>query len=101
MTIEEYMSVCPEWAEQHREAWEELIRARWLRQDEEFAAVSRRNMENRGTGGTHCAGNRDYTRFKGKKVAEAPPGVVLHDAQIYDMMRKPKPHPALPQPQPP
>ena len=38
--------VCPEWAEQHREAWEELIRARWLRQDEEFAAVSRRNMEN-------------------------------------------------------
>ncbi|XP_071679936.1 uncharacterized protein [Lolium perenne] len=68
MTIEEYMSVCPEWAEQHREAWEELIRARWLRQDEEFAAVSRRNMENRGTGGTHCAGNRDYTRFKGKKV---------------------------------
>ncbi|KAK1678238.1 hypothetical protein QYE76_039086 [Lolium multiflorum] len=100
MTIEEYMSVCPEWAEQHREAWEELIRARWLRQDEEFAAVSRRNMENRGTGGTHCAGNRDYTRFKGKKVAEAPPGVVLHDAQIYDMMRtKQKPNPALPQPQ--
>jgi hypothetical protein len=85
-------------------------------------------MENRGTGGTHCAGNRDYTRFKGKKVciymerpsfisrhvsfvvrltflfamqvAEAPPGVVLHDAQIYDMMRtKQKPNPALPQPQ--
>ncbi|KAK1604137.1 hypothetical protein QYE76_027810 [Lolium multiflorum] len=83
MTIEEYMSVCPEWAEQHREAWEELIRARWLRQDEEFAAVSRRNMENRGTGGTHCAGNRD-TRFKGKK--------------IYDMMRTEKPNPALPQP---
>ncbi|XP_071681863.1 uncharacterized protein [Lolium perenne] len=81
MTIEEYM-------------------ARSLRQDEEFAAVSRRNMENRGTGGTHCAGNRDYTRFKGKKVAEAPPGVVLHDAQIYDMMRtKQKPNPALPQPQ--
>ncbi|KAK1669701.1 hypothetical protein QYE76_057860 [Lolium multiflorum] len=92
--------VCPEWAEQHREAWEELIRARWLREDEEFAAVSRRNMENRGTGGTHCAGNRDYTRFKGKKVAEAAPGVVLHDAQIYDMMRtKQKPNPALPQPQ--
>ena len=120
--------VCPEWAEQHREAWEELIRARWLRQDEEFAAVSRRNMENRGTGGTHCAGNRDYTRYKGKmvciymerpsfisrhvsfviritllfamQVAEAPPGVVLHDAQIYDMMRtKQKPNPALPQPQ--
>ncbi|KAK1692814.1 hypothetical protein QYE76_009511 [Lolium multiflorum] len=93
MTIEEYMSVCPEWAEQHREAWEELIRARWLRQDEEFAAVLRRNMENRGTGGTHCAGSRDYTRFKGKKVAEAAPGVVLHDAEIYDMMRtKQKPH---------
>ncbi|XP_071676781.1 uncharacterized protein [Lolium perenne] len=92
--------VCPEWAEQHREAWEELIRARWLREDEEFAAVSRRNMENRGTGGTHSAGNRDYTRFKGKKVAEAAPGVVLHDAQIYDMMRtKQKPNPALPQPQ--
>ncbi|KAK1664375.1 hypothetical protein QYE76_052534 [Lolium multiflorum] len=63
--------VCPEWAEQHREAWEELIRVRWLREDEEFAAV-----------------------------AEAAPGVVLHDAQIYDMMRtKKKPNPALPQPQ--
>lgn len=82
-------------------------------------------MENRGTGGTHCAGSRDYTRYKGKKVciymerpsfisrhvtfviritflfamqvAEAAPGVVLHDAQIYDMMRtKQKPNPALP-----
>ncbi|KAK1683325.1 hypothetical protein QYE76_044173 [Lolium multiflorum] len=34
------------------------------------------------------------------RVAEAAPGVVLHDAQIYDMMRtKQKPNPALPQPQ--
>ncbi|KAK1630677.1 hypothetical protein QYE76_004992 [Lolium multiflorum] len=77
-----------------------LVGHQWLREDEEFAAVSRRNMENRGTGGTHCAGNRDYTRYKGKMVAEAAPGVVLHDAQIYDMMRtKKKPNPALPQPQ--
>nr|XP_051190071.1 uncharacterized protein LOC127303369 [Lolium perenne] len=33
-------------------------------------------------------------------VAEAAPGVVLHDAQIYDMMRtKQEPNPAFPQPQ--
>ena len=41
---------------------------KWLKEDEEFAAVARRNAENRGDGGTHCAGNRSYTRFKGKMV---------------------------------
>ncbi|KAK1644860.1 hypothetical protein QYE76_062665 [Lolium multiflorum] len=91
--------VCPEWAEPHKEAWEELIRARWLKMDEEFAVVSRRNIENRGTGDTHCAGNRDFNRYKGKVLAEATPGVVLHDPEIYDKMRtKTKPNPALPQP---
>ena len=63
-----HFQVIPEWAEPHQDAWEEVVRTRWLRQDEEFAAVSRRNMENRGTGGTHCAGNRDYNRYKGKVV---------------------------------
>jgi hypothetical protein len=41
---------------------------RWLRVDEEFAAMSMRNSENRGDGGTHRVGNRSFDRFKGKKV---------------------------------
>jgi hypothetical protein len=63
-----HFQVVPEWAESHREAWAELVSMRWLRADEEFAAVSMRNSENRGDGGTHRAGNRSFDRFKGKMV---------------------------------
>jgi hypothetical protein len=63
-----HFQVVPEWAEAYREAWEELVRMRWLRTDEEFAAVSMQNLDNRGDGGTHCVGNRSFDRFKGKMV---------------------------------
>ncbi|XP_071678229.1 uncharacterized protein [Lolium perenne] len=68
MTVEDYMSVIPDWAEPHAEAWEEMVRTRWLKMDEDFAAVARRNAENRGDGGTHCGGNLSYERYKGKTV---------------------------------
>lgn len=63
-----HFQVVPDWAKGHLDAWEEVVRTRWLREDEEFAAVARRNAENRGDGGTHCAGNRSFDRFKGKIV---------------------------------
>nr|XP_051199994.1 uncharacterized protein LOC127313523 [Lolium perenne] len=68
MTVEDYMSVIPDWAEPHAEAWEEMVRTRWLKMDEDFAAVARRNTENRGDGGTHRGGNLSYERYKGKTV---------------------------------
>ena len=63
-----HFQVAPEWTEGREAAWRQVIKTRWLREDEEFAAVSRRNAENRGDGGTHCAGNRSYDRFKEKMV---------------------------------
>jgi hypothetical protein len=57
-----------EWAQQHPEAWEELIRTRGLRENEVFVATVRQNTEIRGDGGTHYAGNRSFDRFKGKMV---------------------------------
>lgn len=63
-----HFQVVPVWAENKKDAWAELVRTRWLRENDEFAAVARRNSENRGDGGTHCAGNRSYQRFKGKLV---------------------------------
>jgi hypothetical protein len=96
----------------------ELVSTRWLRADEEFAAMSMRNSDNRGDGGTHYAGNRNFDRFKGKmvctymecitfifpscsyfiritflfmmQVAEAPPGEEIHDIMVYDMMWRKK-----------
>jgi hypothetical protein len=114
-----HFQVVPEWAEAHREAWAELVSTRWLRADAEFTAVSMRNSDNQGDGGTHCAGNRSFDHFKGKmvctymecitfifpscsyfiritflfvmQVAEAPPGEEIHDVMVYDMMRRKKP----------
>ena len=63
-----HFQVRPEWTEGREAAWMQVIKTRWLRDDEEFAAVSRRNAENRGNGGTHCAGNRSYDHFKEKMV---------------------------------
>ncbi|XP_071679320.1 uncharacterized protein [Lolium perenne] len=74
MTVEDYMSVIPDWAEPHAEAWEEMVRTRWLKMDEDFAAVARRNAENRGDGGTHCGGNLSYERYKGKTVSTCADG---------------------------
>nr|XP_051229915.1 uncharacterized protein LOC127347807 [Lolium perenne] len=78
MTVEDYMSVIPDWAEPHAEAWEEMVRTRWLKMDEDFAAVARRNAENRGDGGTHRGGNLGYERYKGKTPDFEAAYVVAH-----------------------
>ncbi|KAK1628375.1 hypothetical protein QYE76_002690 [Lolium multiflorum] len=98
MTVENYMSVIPDWAEPHAEAWEEMVRTRWLKMDEDFAAVARRNAENRGDGGTHCGGNLSYERYKGKTRAELGPDEEISDLEIYNKMRLKKPDLSQPQP---
>ncbi|KAK1631130.1 hypothetical protein QYE76_005445 [Lolium multiflorum] len=99
MTVEDYMSVIPDWAEPHAEAWEEMVRTRWLKMDEDFAAVARWNAENRGDGGTHCGGNLSYERYKGKTRATLGPEEEMSDLEIYNKMRlkKPDPQPSLPE----
>lgn len=57
----------PDWAYGKEEAWEALT-ARWRGEDAEFNALSARNKANRGSGGTHRAGNMDHGRFKEKLV---------------------------------
>ncbi|KAK1621138.1 hypothetical protein QYE76_026655 [Lolium multiflorum] len=98
MTVEDYMSVIPDWAEPHAEAWEEMVRTRWLKMDEDFAAVARRNAENRGDGGTHCGGNLSYERYKGKMRAALGPEEEMSDLEIYNKMRLKKPDLSQPQP---
>ena len=44
-------------------AFGEMVR-RWLDDDEEFNAFSKRNKANRGHGGTHSAGSRSTGRYK-------------------------------------
>ena len=63
-----HFQVAPFWTEDKEDAWAAIVTRRWFREDEEFAAVARRNAANRGDGGTHCAGNRSYTRYKEKIV---------------------------------
>ncbi|KAK1684049.1 hypothetical protein QYE76_044897 [Lolium multiflorum] len=84
MTVEDYMSVIPDWAEPHAEAWEEMVRTRWLKMDEDFAAVARRNAENRGDGGTH--------------QGEDGPDEEISDLEIYNKMQLKKPDLSQPQP---
>ncbi|XP_071684909.1 uncharacterized protein [Lolium perenne] len=67
MTVDDYMSVIPDWAEPHAEAWEEMVRTRWLKMDEDFAAVARRNAENRGDGGTHCGETSATSATRGSR----------------------------------
>nr|XP_051212322.1 uncharacterized protein LOC127329982 [Lolium perenne] len=98
MTVEDYMSVIPDWAEPHAEAWEEMVRTRWLKMDEDFAAVARRNAENRGDGGTHCGGNLSYERYKGKTRAALGPEEEMSDLEIYNKMRLKKPDLSQPRP---
>ena len=57
----------PAWADGKEDAWLELS-ARWRGEDVEFNALSERNKANRGSGGTHCAGNRNHGRFKAHMV---------------------------------
>ena len=64
-----FIKVVPFWAEDKEDAWAQVVKTRLLRDDEEFAAMARWNAENRGNDGTHCAGNRSYTCYKGKMVS--------------------------------
>ncbi|XP_071680701.1 uncharacterized protein [Lolium perenne] len=66
--------------------------------DEDFAAVARRNAENRGDGGTHCGGNLSYERYKGKTRAALGPEEEMSDLEIYNKMRLKKPDLSQPQP---
>lgn len=62
-----HFQVIPDWAERKADAWEVLV-SRWVGEDPEFAVVSERNRENRGSEGTHSAGNRNHFLFKEKLV---------------------------------
>ena len=57
----------PDWADGKENAWEALV-SRWVGDDAEFDAVSKRNKANRGTEGTHSGGNLNHHRFKEKLV---------------------------------
>ena len=59
--------VRPDWAFGKEDAWRALT-ARWRGEDEEWNALSQRNKANRGSGGTHRAGNLDSQRYKAKLV---------------------------------
>jgi hypothetical protein len=59
--------VRPDWAYGKEEAWRALT-ARWRGEDEEWNAVSERNKANRGSGGTHRAGNLGSERYKARLV---------------------------------
>jgi hypothetical protein len=59
--------VRPDWAYGKEEAWRALT-ARWRGEDEEWNALSERNKANRGSGGTHRAGNLGSERYKAKLV---------------------------------
>jgi hypothetical protein len=59
--------VRPLWTDEKVEAWKELA-LRWMGKNEAFNDVSSWNKANRGTEGTHNAGNRNHDRFKAKMV---------------------------------
>lgn len=62
-----HFQVMPTWADEKEEAWR-LVVQRWVGEDAEFDATSKRNKANRGSGGTHGAGSRSTARFKEKLV---------------------------------
>ena len=55
------MQVIPEWADQKKEAFRELIK-NWRGENPDFNAMSDRNKANRGNEGTHSAGSRSADR---------------------------------------
>lgn len=57
----------PDWADEKEDGWKALV-SRWLGEDATFKAVSDRNKKNRGSSGTHGAGNRNHNRLKKKMV---------------------------------
>lgn len=113
----------PTWADGKEDAWLALS-ARWRGEDAEFNALSERNKANRGSGGTHCAGNRNHGRFKAHMVYMYTwnnlylfPFVILLDThniflsmqethlerpcsdyEVWEMMKQKKPDMSQPQP---
>ena len=63
-----HFQVVPVWAEEHRDAWEWVARNFRLKEDRDFAARAEQNATNRGHDGTHCAGSRNFERFKAMMV---------------------------------
>ena len=59
--------MAPEWADDHLDAFEELVK-RWKGENADFKALSDRNKKNRGNEGTHSAGNRCHGRVMQKLV---------------------------------
>jgi hypothetical protein len=57
----------PNWASGKEDAWRALT-ARWHGEDPEWNTLSARNKGNRGSGGTHRAGNLSTERYRGKLV---------------------------------
>lgn len=51
------------WCE-HKEDAFEVLASRWIGEDPDFEAVSKRNKKNRGSMGTHSAGSRNHGLFK-------------------------------------
>ena len=125
-----HFQVVPDWADGARlDAWKELVRTRWLKEDEDFAAVAERNAKNRGEGGTHRGGSRNFQRFFDDlvcismeqpllvifchvsylvgitflfvmQVANAKPGEVITEMMAYDLYRSKKKDPKKKDPQP-
>ena len=57
------LQVIPNWADQKKVAFLELIK-NWRGDNPEFKAVSDRNKANRGSEGTHSAGSRSADRYQ-------------------------------------
>ncbi|XP_051208837.2 uncharacterized protein [Lolium perenne] len=98
MTIEDFMSVVPHWADNNkRAAFMELVK-NWVGENPDFKAVSDRNKANRGNQGTHTAGSSSTDRYRerlGKKL-----GRELGEMEAWTHMKLVTPRPNEPRPAP-
>ncbi|XP_071681120.1 uncharacterized protein [Lolium perenne] len=98
MTIDEFMSVVPHWADNNkRAAFMELVK-NWVGENPDFKAVSDRNKANRGSQGTHTAGSSSTDRYRerlGKKL-----GRELGEMEAWTHMKLVTPGPNEPRPAP-
>ncbi|XP_071681868.1 uncharacterized protein [Lolium perenne] len=98
MTIEDFMSVVPHWADNNkRAAFMELVK-NWVGENPDFKAVSDRNKANRGNQGTHSAGSSSTDRYRerlGKKL-----GRELGEMEAWTHMKLVTPRPNEPRPAP-
>nr|XP_051229765.1 uncharacterized protein LOC127347638 [Lolium perenne] len=98
MTIDDFMSVVPHWADNNkRAAFMELVK-NWVGENPDFKAVSDRNKANRGNQGTHTAGSSSTDRYRerlGKKL-----GRELGEMEAWTHMKLVTPRPNEPRPAP-